>query len=239
MTSKDLALQRASRAALISGGLLSLLCAITALSRVSQQTFERFAPPEAYARALIAGAQPLCWIIGIDDVFIVSYLVSTTLLCLALEPEASVAPLLKAVIGATWLAGALDLLENHHILSMLRRAESGFVPSLAELDVRVVASSFKWLLGHAAFALLAFCLPWRGLLTRATQAALWLVQLPIGVAVLVVTDESWLTPLTWARYACLVGGFFGSALLVLPPAAPDRSFAGPCQDTNDRAISRA
>src|SRR6476660_6708675 len=99
----------AARMARAAAGLLVALCSLQLITGVSQQTFERFVPPADYARALVAQAAGLRLIVAIDDVFIVTYVAATLLLCASL---ASRAPrlMLNVVLGAALLGGALDLI---------------------------------------------------------------------------------------------------------------------------------
>jgi hypothetical protein len=196
----------------LAAGLLATLCGLVLVTGVSQQTFERFAPPTEYARALLAAAAPLRLIVAIDDVFIVSYIAATLLLCAAQAERASKL-LLSVVLGAALLGGTLDLIENHHILAMLTQAEFGGEPSSVEIGAQVVASSLKWMLGHAAFALLAFVLEAPERLRGVLRGTLLGVQLPLGALTLVVVHPGWLELLTWLRYGCLLGGFLSISWL--------------------------
>ncbi|MFT3925669.1 MAG: hypothetical protein QM778_24220 [Myxococcales bacterium] len=214
----------AAQMAFAAGSLLALLCSIVLATGVSQQTFERFMPPASYASALLEQASALRLIVAIDDVFVVTYVAATLLLCASLAGRAS-RVLLQVVLTAALLGGVLDLIENHHILAMLRAAEFGAEPSVGQIEAQVAASSLKWMLGHAAFALLAFALELPAKLAAAVRASLLGFQLPLGAATLVVTQEGWLSLLSWARYGSLLSGFFAISWLMggasRPPSAYD------------------
>ena len=203
----------AARMSGAAAGLLAILCSLVLATGVSQQTFERFQAPADYARALLAQASPLRLIVAIDDVFIVTYVAATLLLCASLRDHGAKL-VLNVVLTAAILGGVLDLIENHHILAMLRQAEFGILPSAGEINAQVVASALKWMLGHAAFALLAFAVELPGLLGKLVRTSLLWFQLPLGAATLVVVEPQLLAVLTWCRYGSLLAGFLGMSLLM-------------------------
>ncbi len=221
----QLAKRRTAQCATVALALLTWMCLISLRTHVSQQAFEVFRPPAEYAAALVSAALPLRVIVAFDDLFIVAYSAASVFFALAVSHGAR--NLMLGLITLLALTGGvLDMIENHHILSMLRRAELGFLPSVAELDGRVVASSLKWLFAHAAFAWLGLSLNLRGLQGVLLRVSLCGVQLALGVATLVVVTAPWTGVLLWARYAALASGFLGMALLVRTPAARSRD-SGP------------
>lgn len=223
MTDRPFA-RAAAQMSLAAASLLTTLCALVLITGTSQQTFERYANPADYARALLAGAGPLRLIVAIDDVFIVMYVAATLLLCASQGARAS-RLVLSVVLSAALLGGMLDLIENHHILAMLRQAELGAPPSAGQIEAQVVASSLKWMLGHTAFALLAFVLELPARLGRAVRTSLLAVQLPLGAATLAVVHPMGLEVLTWLRYGSLLGGFVAISFL-MRGASPHASVYG-------------
>jgi len=217
-TSKKLSIASAAAAAL-----LFALCAMTLASGVSQQWFEWVRPPSEYAARLVRDAAWLRAIIAVDDVFIASYVTATVLLANVLaRGELGVVHVL--VIAGGVAAGVLDLAENHHILAMLRVAESGEAIPLGEILHRSGASQLKWMLGHLSFALVGVALPARDAMTRAFRASLVAWQLPIGA--LYWTLDAWLPLLTWLRYGSLFAGFAAIAWLTRGGARADAAAVG-------------
>jgi hypothetical protein len=215
---------------LAAAGLLAVLVVLSVVSGVSQQTFELFAPPEGYAAALVAAAEPLRRTLFVDDLFVTAY-VSATLFFLDWLAQRRASRVLPVVLGFGVTAGLLDLAENHHILTMLRAAESGLAPSAAEISAQMVASSLKWVLGHVAFAMVGLVIEARGPLARFFRLALVVVQLPIGVLVFTASDPRALAWLGWARYANVFSGFLVIAYLMSrnegePASAPDAVAGG-------------
>src|SRR5262245_2777813 len=113
-------------------GCLVVMVGITAISGVSQETFEIVRAPAIYAAELRAYAAPLRALFGVDTVFAVLY--TTLLISFARRLITDDNRLLIAVaIGATLATGALDMVEDHHILAMLRGAQAGIEPSAAQI----------------------------------------------------------------------------------------------------------
>lgn len=186
--------------------LLFVLVAMTVGFGVSQQSFEVFAPPDAYAAALVEGAGALRFILLVDDVFVAAYM-SATVLFVAWIAERRPSSLLRIVLGFGVVAGLLDLIENHHILAMIRAAETGFVPSPGEIEIQMVASSLKWVLGHIAFAMIGLNLRGKSPLVRGFRFALVAIQLPMGVLPFTLVSPGLLAVVGWARYGNLLVGF--------------------------------
>jgi hypothetical protein len=164
-----------------SAAILTLMCTLVLLGGGSQQTFEVFAPPERYAQGLVAGAMALRRILFFDDLFITAYVTSTVLFVRWLASRFGPSPLHRIVLIAAVTGGALDLLENHHILAMIRTSELGILPSAGEIEAQMVASCTKWILGHIAFAMIGITLPARTPFLRAFRFSLVAMQLPMGV----------------------------------------------------------
>ena len=203
----------AARSAVAAAVLLACACFVTLVTHSSQQTFETFNDPARYAAALRDSALGLRWIVAIDDCFIIAYALTTVCLVSVLMRRGLEAPLGLLLVSV--LAGAaLDFTENHQIVSLLRRAELGFVPTLEELTQREALSSLKWLLAHGAFAMLGLLLRFPAELAVPLRASFVGLQVVVGVAVLVVTSPSLLSALSWVRYGNILSGFLIIAWLM-------------------------
>lgn len=197
---------------LASGLCLLALMALSLTTGANQQHFEVVLAPQVYASDLLTQATGLKWIVALDDVFIACYV--TVSILFATRLTGPFAPALRPwVVGMGVAAGVLDFVENHHILAMLHQVQAGGVPDMGHLILRENLSSLKWLLGHAAFFLVGFCLPTHTIWLRLFQGALLFVQLPIGALALTVQDPVW-TPI-WhlARLVNVMTGFFMVAWL--------------------------
>lgn len=206
--------------------LLALLCAIVAITGVSQQAFETFAPPDAYAAGLLAGSRALRTTVFFDDLFITAY-VSATLCFVRWEGRKAPSPLHGVVLGLVVSAGALGFVENHHILAMLRAAEVGEAPSSGEIVAQMTASATKWALGHAAFVLIGASLTLRGAFAKAFRFALIAVQMPVGLLVWTHGGGALGAALAWVRYTNVFVGLATLAVILHREAAlPERDGDG-------------
>lgn len=177
-----------------------LFFALLTISRATgadQQWFESVRDPAVYASALARHSAGLRALIAVDDLFIVAY----ASVALALAERLRRAPIARAITGAVLIGAALDLLENHHILAMIRATPAA--PSHAQLQLQMTLSMTKWALAHGAFALLALEMRPTNMLDRAAKAAMLFVQMPIGVA---LWTHPWPT-LESVRAANLFAGF--------------------------------
>ncbi len=195
--------------------LLFVLVVMTIVLGESQQSFEVFSAPPLYAAALVAGAASLRAIVLVDDLFICAYTTATVLfIAWIAERRRSPSTLLRLVLGLGVTAGLLDWIENHHILAMIRMSELGFVPSAAEIEAQMVASSLKWIFGHVAFAMIGVVLEGRSRLTKAFRVSLVGIQLPLGVLPFVLASPRLLALVGWLRYGNLIAGFVLVAYLM-------------------------
>jgi len=169
----------ATRLSLFSAVLFATLVVLQIASGAAQHTFEIVRPAAAYVQLLIDQAPRLRVVIALDDLFIAGYVGATIFAALAFPRR----PILTAVVvGAGIAAGLLDLEENHHMLALMRAAQSGIPLEPRELVRRMDWSSVKWVIGHGAFFLLAFLVPGRGAAARALRFISVFVQLPLGIA---------------------------------------------------------
>ena len=212
----------------------SALCLLAMLgiswsTGLNVQHFEHVSTPAFWAESFLAHAQPLRWLTVFDDVFVACYVGTTLLLVQRLRADAPEGARLHAlgpwVAGLALAVGLLDLVENHHVLSLLHAVELGQPIGHDTMVAREWLSSVKWLLGHVAFFLLGVALwfdtwPWR--LFRASLIA-W--QLPVGAAALALASTSGLgEALGWLKLINVLGGFL--ALATLPwPDRPEPSLA--------------
>lgn len=191
--------------------LLSML-AIGLVTGVNQQHFEQAFAADRFARELVNQAGPLRAILTLDAAFIALYTTSAVLVAGAFtRPETRA--LTRLCVGAVLAAGALDLLENHHITTMLQLAEQGLALSVHEISLQAGLSAFKWHLGYVAFFALGCAMQPRNALETSLRVSLLCWQLPIGAAVYAV-PPSLLPLLLWLRYGNLLVGFVAFAFIL-------------------------
>jgi hypothetical protein len=201
--------------------LLAMLC-LSMATGLNVQHFELVSTPALWAEMLLAHAQPLRWFTAIDDVFVACYLATTLLLVQRLRTEAPAGARIQTlgpwVAGLAMFVGLLDLMENHHVLSLLHVVEQGQAISYDAMVSREWLSSVKWLLGHVAFCLMGVALwfeawPWK--LFRLSLIG-W--QLPVGAAALALAGSPMGEWLGWLKLLNVMGGFLALATLPWPPA---------------------
>jgi hypothetical protein len=211
---------------LASACVLALMLLIGIVSSANQQHFEAVLPVSVYTRDLLAHAAPLRAILTLDACFIALYL-STSLLVARLLVGDKSALLANLSIGLVIAAGVLDLIENHHIATMLSMAEQGVPIAAGEISLQAIASMLKWHLGYLAFFVLGLALSPRTHVESWLRAALLFVQLPVGAAYYLVPASLQPTFL-WLRYLNLLIGFLAFALILREerPKAPASALSG-------------
>lgn len=182
--------------------LFLVLLAISRATGADQQWFESVRDPATYAAALARHSTGLRALIAVDDLFIVAY----AAVGLALGEKLRRAPVARALTAAVLIAATLDLLENHHILAMLRAAPGA--PALAQLELQMTLSMTKWALAHGAFVLFALELRPTNAADRAVKAAMLFAQMPVGVLL-------WTHPSPLLESARALNLFTGFAYLAL------------------------
>ena len=212
MTTRQLAV----RFSIASAILFSALVVMQVASGASQQFFEVVHPPAVYAREIVARAGWLRVVIGVDDIFIGCYVAAGVLTALTLPRRA----LTFFVMAGAVMVGLLDLEENHHMLALLRAAESAMPLDPADIVRRMDASTTKFAIGHLAFFFIAFLVPGRSGAARALRVLCGVVQLPLGIAG-VVWDGS--IPVQIGRAVCYSTAYV--LLAVVMSRLPDASAA--------------
>jgi hypothetical protein len=181
-----------------------LLVGLAVGTGVSQEYFEGFHPIPEYTERLVAGASLLRIGFSLDNIFVLAYTSFFIGLAIVLRRSAdhSLVNLgLTAMIGV----GLLDIVENHHIMSMADIAVQGFPPSEGEARLQMVLSLVKFHLSCLGALLIALAFP------RNTAIERWIVGLLLAYAVfglLVLTAPAqWLDLLALIRTVFFVVSF--------------------------------
>lgn len=193
-------------ASLASAVLLLILCVMSAVSGVSQQHFEWVHPPQVYAHDLVRDGTWLRAIVLVDDLFVVAYVSATVFLARRLA-GGELNAIHMLIAGGGVAAGLIDLEENHHLLTLLRWAELGLPVPSEEVLRRSELSQLKWMLGHAAFAVVGMVMKAKGATSQMARVSLIAMQLPLGALAWAVTGTTSTLVLTWLRYAAFLAGF--------------------------------
>jgi len=192
-----------------SAALLLLFMILYGVSAgTSQQHFELVNTINNYSSDLLTQAVPIRTIIGFDNIFIALYTSVIILVVVQLRADnRSAKELLYIILACGLMAGALDFLENFHIITMLSSLERGIALDALEVKEQMVWSMFKWHLSYFAFFLMAFALKPQNLLEKSFCLSLLFVQLPIGVFYYILEGSKIGDILFYARYINLVFGF--------------------------------
>lgn len=214
--------------------LLAMLC-LSWATGLNVQHFEHVSTPAFWVESFLAHAQHLRWLTVFDDVFVACYVTTTLLLVQRLRAQAPVGARMHVlgpwVVGMAVAVGLLDLIENHHVLSLLHSVEQGQAITYDAMVSREWLSSVKWLLGHVAFSILGVALWFEALPWKLFRASLIGWQLPVGAAALALAGAPVVgDALGWLKLLNVMGGFL--ALATLP--WPLEVFVTPANDSGAR-----
>lgn len=173
----------------------------------TQEAFEVVRPLPGYIADMRACEGSLRLLLAIDICFIASF-TSFFIAWADRQLGDHAKPLAVHVgLGLMLAVAALDLLEDSHLLTMLREATTGDGGGLAAASVRwqMVESNLKFAVSFIGIAVLALSWPNRTSAAAAIRAML-LLQVAFGAALLTVTD-------TWKP---LIGGIFGLFFIAGP-----------------------
>ncbi len=203
--------------------LVAMLC-LSWSTGLNVQHFERVSTPAFWTESFLAHAWHLRWLTVFDDVFVACYVTTTLLLVQLLRAEAPTGARMHAlgpwITGMAMAVGLLDLMENHHVLSLLHAVEQGQTVSHDTMVSREWLSSVKWLLGHVAFCLMGAALWFDALPWKLFRASLIGWQLPVGAAALALAGTPVLgDALGWLKLLNVMGGFLALATLPWPSAS--------------------
>jgi hypothetical protein len=188
---------------------LAIMVCITLATGVSQEMFEISRAPTEYGAGLREYALPLRALFGLDSVFLILY----TALFVMFAQQIATPPwrvVLGIATGAILAAAVLDMIEDHHILAMLRAAVRGDEPSAGEVAAQHVISQVKFHLAYLAEVLIGLALP-----RRTTAAKVLAFLLVVGTLVqgawLYAAPDSALPAGNLGRW---IGFFVGFALII-------------------------
>jgi hypothetical protein len=188
----------------IASLMVFLLVGLAIATGVSQEYFEGFHPIADYTEKLVAAAPILRIDFALDNLFILSYASFFIGLAIVLRRHAdhSLVNLgLAAMIGVA----LLDIVENHHIMSMADIAAQGLPPSEGEVRLQMVLSLVKFHLSCLGALLLAVAFPRNSAPSR-WSAGLLMAYAFFGILVLTAPPQ-WLDLLALIRTVFFVVSF--------------------------------
>ncbi len=173
----------------------------------TQEAFEVVRALPGYVAEMRAREASLRLLLAVDVCFIASFTVFF-IAWASRQSEQGASPLAVGIgLGRMLLVTALDLLEDSHLLVLLREATEGDGSGVLASSVRwqMAESNLKFALSFVGIAVLALSWPNRTATATAIRAML-LLQVAFGAALLTATDA-------WKP---MIGGIFGLFFIAGP-----------------------
>jgi hypothetical protein len=143
--------------AVASGAVLIAMAIVTLATGASQEAHEWYQPPAAYAASLLARPGALRLIFGLDIGFLVLY--TAFFAALADHLTRLGRPFVWLALGAMLGTAALDIVEDHHILSLLGVAEAGRAIDDGAIVFQQTLSATKFSLSYLALVMFGLAIP--------------------------------------------------------------------------------
>lgn len=140
-----------------SGAVLVVMAVLSFTTGASQELHEHIALPEVYAMRLLAHASALRGLMALDIAFLVLYTCFFAALAGYLRELGQ--PFTRLALGAMLACALLDVIEDHHILAMLRAAELGELPSPGHIAFQAIESATKFSVSFGALVLFGLAVP--------------------------------------------------------------------------------
>ena len=140
-----------------SAVVLVVMAVLSFSTGATQELHEHIARPEVYAAHLLAHAGALRGLMALDVAFLVLYTCFFAALAGYLRELGR--PFTRLALGAMVACALLDVVEDHHILAMLRTAELGVLPSAGAIAFQAVESATKFSVSFGSLVLFGLAVP--------------------------------------------------------------------------------
>jgi len=130
---------------------------VTCATGATEELHEWYAAPDDYAQALLVHPGALRLLFGLDTAFLIFY--TAFFAAFADHLRALGRPFVRLALAAMIGTALLDIVENHHILTMLGMAEHGRPISDFEIAMQQVISSTKFTLSYLSLLLFGLAIP--------------------------------------------------------------------------------
>jgi hypothetical protein len=140
-----------------SVGVLLVMTIVSLATGASQEAHEWYQPPAAYAASLLAHAAAVRVLFGLDVGFLVLY--TAFFAAFADHLTRLGRPFVWLALGAMIGTAVLDIVEDHHILSLLAVAESGRPIDDGALVFQQTLSATKFSLSYLALVMFGLAIP--------------------------------------------------------------------------------
>lgn len=205
-----------------TAAVLAVMGIVTLVTGTSQEAHEHYQPPAAYAASLLVRPGTVRLLFALDVGFLVLY---TAFFAAFAEHLARLGrPFVRLALGAMIATAALDIVEDHHILSLLAVAESGRSITDDAIVFQQTLSSSKFSVSYLALVLFGLAIPRDTVLGIALAAFLVVGTLATGVLGY-AAPPAWREQLDGGRWVGFLLGFALAAAWLR--ASPEPSAASP------------
>ena len=143
--------------AIATAAVLAAMTIVSMTTGASQEAHEGYQPPAAYAAGLLAHPGALRLLFSLDVGFLVLYTAFFTAFADHLTRLGR--PFVWLALGAMIGTAVLDIVENHHILSLLRVAEAGRPIDDGAIVFQQTLSATKFTLSYLALVMFGLAIP--------------------------------------------------------------------------------
>jgi hypothetical protein len=187
-----------------SGAVLIAMVIVTLVTGASQEAHEWYQPPAAYAASLLAHPGAVRLVFGLDIAFLVLYTAFFTALADHLRRLGR--PFVWLALGAMLGTAVLDIVEDHHILTLLGVAEAGRPIDDGAIVFQQTLSATKFSISYLALVMFGLAIPrdtrW-GLVLAVFLVAGTLISGVLGYA----APPAWRAQLDSGRWVGFLLGF--------------------------------
>jgi hypothetical protein len=142
-----------------TAAVLVVMAIVSIATGATQEVHEHFAPPETYAFRLLDDAKGLRPLMALDIAFLILYTAFFATFATHLRGRGRPALLVWLALGAMIATAVLDIIEDHHILTLLDQAEHQVLPTAGAIAFQSVESATKFTLSFVSLVLFGLAIP--------------------------------------------------------------------------------
>ena len=140
-----------------TAAVLAVMVVVSLVTGAAQEPHEHFAPPEVYALSLVEHARALRAVFALDVAFLILY--TAFFAAFAAYLRGLGRPFVHLALGAMVATALLDVVEDHHILTLLDQAEQRILPTTGAIAFQAVESACKFTLSYLSLVLFGLAIP--------------------------------------------------------------------------------
>jgi len=140
-----------------TGAVLIAMVIVGLTTGAAQEPHEHFMAPDAYVASLFEHAGALRVMFALDIAFLVLY--TAFFVAFAEVLRAHARPFVNLALAAMIGTALLDIIEDHHIVSMLESAEHGIVPSASAIMFQSAESATKFSVSYVGLVMFGLAVP--------------------------------------------------------------------------------